>query len=404
MSRILRFRPFLSFFPVNWNNETYVAIQCNLNLLQQPVIFHSAIKEVLTLLIYGIKENEFKRILGTKLSVDEINKFIRMLDDNLLLESELWTSKFQNIKQTYFQAGLREPCLEGKLFPAKSDQRRALIKGWLSTSPSTDEIDNPDLIILPHIDYQRGWQIYANTIKSIKGLSRKRFAILIGTDHKPTTRLLSVSNKDYFIDGFRLPVWKDALVELNQKLGDWIFDDLINQKSEHSLEICLPFLETIWHDELLILPITVGGIDHLTKFEDLTSHSEFESFSSVLSEFLSDKIRDTVFILCIDFSHLGKTFGDPFEITDSLSEATRSFDNKLKEDFHFRSTKPLFEENVTLNLKQKVCGFSSLTLTRRIFDNLGLRLNSCSEFYRQAVTQNRECFVSFWGITSTVTS
>ncbi|MCS6961990.1 MAG: AmmeMemoRadiSam system protein B [Deltaproteobacteria bacterium] len=396
MERVLRFRPYLNFNWIIHEGQKYFIIDCQLKTLKNPILIHSSLVDVLLGLLHGVSELDFKAQLATKFSLDEINDFVRMLEDQCLLQNDQWEDALQKLKNDFKKSPVREPFLEGKSFPQDPESRRNLVKTWLNQIDEHSQIQ-PDVIILPHIDYQRGWQVYAETLKNMRVLDKKRFAVFIGTDHKAGSRLLSICNKPYHIAGFSMALDTEGIKYLEKTVGDWIFDDMINHISEHSLEITMPFLEPVWHNDIKTIPIIVGPVEQMRDYDELKVNSEFLLFTRALSEYLSDKLRQTVFVLGIDFSHLGKAFGDPFELDDSELEKTGDYDSRLKNTFEIKNSEQLFNAFATENLRQKVCGFSTMTLLRQVFDNLKIQLEAVFGRYRQSLTQNNECLVSFWG-------
>lgn len=396
MSRLLRFRRYLDFSKIHYGGQDYIAINCLIGLSKDPALIHVGMAGALSQLLTGIPETEFKYLLSKKFSIKEISEFVEMLDKLKFLESEQIEEEISELKKSYVSLEAREPWLEGRSFPATKAARVQLINDLLNQVDSRGQIET-DVIILPHIDYPRGWQVYAETVKSLKILEKKRFAVLIGTDHKGGSNLVSLCNKPYQLDGFKLEVDRQGINFLTQKAGDWILEDMIHHKTEHSLEITLPFLECILPKNIQTIPILVGAVENHRTYDELISNSQFKQFSSALAEYVSDKLTDTLFVLGIDFSHLGKSFGDPFEISDELLDRTQEYDSKLKASFEENTSKETFDRFVAENLRQKVCGFSSMILLREVLDKLSVKLEPLVERYRQAVNRSQECVVTFWG-------
>lgn len=396
MNRILKFRKYLDFSKIRYGDQEYIVVNCMLGLSKEPTLIHSSMAQALAGLLMGVPETEFKYFLAKSFPIKQVSEFVEMLDRLKLLESEEVDKEITDLKRQYISLQEREPWLQGKSFPEDRSSRIQYINELLAQVDQEKKFE-ADAIILPHIDFQRGWQVYAETIKSVKIPARKRFAVLIGTDHKAGSNLVAVCNKPYKIDGFRIDIDYSGVQFLTERAGDWILEDMIHHKTEHSLEITLPFLETVWSDHIKAIPILVGAVEQYRKHEELARDPQFSRFTNALAEYLSDKLNETVLILGIDFSHLGRSFGDPFEISDELLVNTQQFDSNVKLSFEEQKSVFLFDNFVADNLRQKVCGFSTMVLLREVFDKLGVKIEPFMGRYRQAVNRSNECVVTFWG-------
>ncbi len=397
MSRILKLRPFLDFSRTEVNQQEYLVVSCKLNLLQTPILINASLTSLVQMLYYGTDRFTIEQVFKGHFSKDDFEAFLRFLDDNLLLESEKWSETLSLLTSEYFNLSLRQSFLEGKLFAQDPEKRREEIRRFLQEVSISSALTDPDLIILPHIDYLRGYKVYSSVLKSISGFRKKRRCLLIGTDHKFTRRLLSLSNKSYGISDFIVQVDLPFVDQVKEKVGEWIFDDMFNQKTEHSLEITLPFLESVWSKDMVTSFVTMGSIENFRNADQLKSWSDFSAAFRGFTEILNNKLEETVIILAIDFSHLGKYFGDPFELDEATLKETKDFDHSLLDAFFNSSSDKLFEKHLSLNFKFKACGFSSLVFVKAVLESLGAKILPWAQFYEQSLTHNNNCLVSFFG-------
>jgi len=368
-------------------------LNCLHGLSPQPVIIHSSLSGFLRDLLEGIPQERLETILN-----QDLRLVLEALRKNFLLDNR----EYQELKaaqaRNFRDSPVREACFAGILYPAEPDERRLYVKSLLNRLETQSiQLSNPDVVIFPHIDYARGALAYAQALHVIKEISAKRLVILIGTDHKPSSRLFTVLNKDMSLPGKLFRVSKNALNQLERDVGQSIYENLFNHKTEHSIELALPFLEFLWHDDLEILPIIVSSFDNFRRYDDLKINPEFSAFTNSLKNLVTNPSQ-TLIVLCIDFSHLGQEFGDPFTINEIASEETKKFDFNLQEEFCKCCPQNLFDGFITLNFKQKVCGFSSLVTIAEFISSFSSRIELFHNFYDQA--KKPESLVSFFGTVS----
>jgi AmmeMemoRadiSam system protein B/AmmeMemoRadiSam system protein A len=183
---------------------------------------------------------------------------------------------------------VKEPSAAGTFYPADKKSLQNSVDGFLSKAEKIPSTGKLLALILPHAGYEFSGQVAAYGYKQIKG-SDIRKVILIGPSHHAGFRGASVYTKG----SFRTPLGD---VKINEKIAQ----DLVNEtadvkfypeayEKEHSLEVQLPFLQTVLKD-FTIVPILIGS----------PSRQTFEHLISKLTEILDDK---TLLIASTDLSH-----------------------------------------------------------------------------------------------------
>lgn len=149
----------------------------------------------------------------------------------------------------------RTPAVAGRFYPAHPQQLHDAIAGYLQEANPAGKV--PKAIIVPHAGYIYSGPVaasaYARLIPAAETISR---VVLIGPSHRVAFRGLAVSRATAYstplgdIEIDRASV--DALLQLP-------FVDYIEQAHalEHSLEVHLPFLQTVL-DQFKLVPIVAG--------------------------------------------------------------------------------------------------------------------------------------------------
>ena len=175
-----------------------------------------------------------------------------------------------SISSPILYGAVREPAVAGSFYPADSLELLKMVQGHLDSVENLPEIDGQLLaLIVPHAGLIYSGQIAAYGYKLLENSGIDK-VILCGPSHRFSFQGLSVFGP--FVN------WKTPLgvVKCNNSICDKLisFDnniEIIRQahQQEHSLEVQLPYLQTVL-DNFELIPIAMGNqdkenIDLLTK-------------------------------------------------------------------------------------------------------------------------------------------
>jgi MEMO1 family protein len=183
---------------------------------------------------------------------------------------------------------IKEPSVAGKFYPSDKQELKESVEGFLSKVQKGKRDGRLIAIISPHAGYRYSGQVAAYGYQEIKDSGIKK-VILIGASHHAEFKGASVYTKG----SFRTPLGD---VEINEKLSGSLLnvnaDVIFNPgafENEHSIEVQLPFLQTVLKD-FTIIPILIGSPTKQT----------FDYLISKLADILDEK---TVIVASTDLSH-----------------------------------------------------------------------------------------------------
>ncbi len=183
----------------------------------------------------------------------------------------------------------REPAFANQFYPADATQLEKEINKYLSDSEliiNKSELIN--ILIVPHAGYSYSGSIAASGYKQVENQDIKR-VILIGNSHQSFFDGAAVDDRDY---------WQTPLgqIETDQQVINELCNNHENincnrqpHNQEHSLEVQLPFLQTVL-DNFKIVPILLGQ----TKEKDL------QQLSQTIQENMDE---NTLVVISTDLSH-----------------------------------------------------------------------------------------------------
>jgi len=150
---------------------------------------------------------------------------------------------------------VREPAVAGLFYPADPGELRAMIAGFLRDVPVRDS--PPKALVVPHGGYLYSGAVAARAYAQLAPLrySVKR-VVLLGPSHRIALRGLAVTSAEIFTTPLgAVPVDREAVGEL-LTLPQVGYQDAAHEL-EHSLEVHLPFLQTLL-TRFSLIPLVVG--------------------------------------------------------------------------------------------------------------------------------------------------
>ncbi len=149
----------------------------------------------------------------------------------------------------------RPPAVAGMFYPGEADTLARNIRTMLSKAGKTGY--TPKALIVPHAGYIYSGPIAATAYAELKEIApRIRRVVLLGPTHRVAVRGLALPGADVFSTPLgEIPVDADAIHQIEH-----LPQVNVNAKahaSEHSLEVQLPFLQSVLGD-FKLLPLAVG--------------------------------------------------------------------------------------------------------------------------------------------------
>jgi len=200
---------------------------------------------------------------------------------------------------------IRQPAVAGQFYPADADILKFQIEKYIKdTSPSPllrkEGAILPPLakgrvgwggvkvIMVPHAGYNFSASVAAESYKTIEGKKYDNVFIICNSH---TAYFSGIAIDDH--DAWQTPLGE---VEVNKELAGKLIDNEIIKfnnsphQKEHSLEVQLPFLQTVLKPEFKIVPILFGN-DH---------DNDYKKLADVLSKNIS---TNDLIVISTDMSH-----------------------------------------------------------------------------------------------------
>lgn len=150
---------------------------------------------------------------------------------------------------------VRKPAVAGMFYPADAQALRSTLKQLLANA--TTHGSTPKALIVPHAGYIYSGPIAANAYHLLDSSHDKiKRIVLLGPSHRVPFQGLALSSAEFFSTPLGdIPIDQAGQSKLLNLSQVSFFDDA--HVMEHSLEVQLPFLQTVL-DQFSLIPIVVG--------------------------------------------------------------------------------------------------------------------------------------------------
>ncbi len=209
------------------------------------------------------------------------------------------TNKFSN--------NVREPAVAGMFYPATATELRASVESYLAQIPDTTPSPPAKAIVAPHAGYVFSGAVAAHSYASWRDLGdRVRRVVVLGPSHRVYLRGMALPASSAFITPLGRVDIDHELAEAVRSMPDVITDNTPHA-AEHSVEVQLPFLQTLFRN-FELLPIVVGD-------------ARAESVAAVLDRVWGG--AETRIVISTDLSHY-HSYTTANEIDSATSAAIRA--------------------------------------------------------------------------------
>lgn len=205
---------------------------------------------------------------------------------------------------------IRPPAVSGMFYPDNPRELAAMLRGFLDEAKSVPL--QPKALIAPHAGYIYSGPVAASAYALLQPLrERIRRVIVLGPVHRVWTPGLALPGVDAFDTPLgRIPLDQQAMAEIAGLPQVQVHPAAHAQ--EHSLEVQLPFLQSVLAD-FSLLPLAVGGADA-------------EAVAAVLERLWGGE--ETLIVVSSDLSHF-LSYAEAQQVDRATVAGILAFDNHL---------------------------------------------------------------------------
>ena len=312
---------------------------------------------------------------GAILASDEILSLVELLDEHGLLMTDRFFAIRQRLRDAFALAPGRAPYAAGKSFPNDAAELRELLDAFFLDAKGPGETpgdvgDGPPArgIVVPHIDFGRGGHAYAHGYLGLSKRGKPKTAIIFGVAHAPTPAPFVLTRKSFETPFGVLETDPEILDRLEAACQWDPYEHELVHRTEHSIEFQAVMLAYLYGTDVRIVPILCGQFSEDADLTEPDALEDVAAFLAACRDAAAPPDSRVTVVAGADLAHVGKRFGDPFDITDGIVRQVAARD---EEDLaHVTAVAPeTFYRSVMKDANQrKVCGLGCIYAALKTID------------------------------------
>lgn len=320
----------IELFAVPMGEEIVVAARDPLGYVDETLVLSPAACFIAAHLdgvngVEEIQQNFARRFENRILPAAAIHQVIQSLDDHFMLDNEHFREKERAVQEAFRAAPAREAAHVKGVYAAEPGPLRKQLEGYFKNEkgPGAEpaKADRPLAgVVAPHIDFHRGGPAYAWAYREVLSRKMADLYVVLGVAHMSPPVPFVLTAKDF--ETPLGPAQTDAeLARALAKDVDWDpFEHELTHRKEHSIEFQAVFLRycaDARKEDFKMLPILCAGD---------TDDARSTAFLSALAKRVRAYPGRVCLVGGVDLSHMGRRFGDDFDITPEVLDRMESGD------------------------------------------------------------------------------
>ena len=317
---------------------------------------------------------------GATLAAEQILDLVGRLDRNGFLQTEQFDNIVLGIREEFERADTRPAFLAGKSYPADPKELREYLDGQFAreggpgerqdTMPVDDDI-LPGLIV-PHIDFGRGGHSYAHGYSRLRRHAKPDTVIVFGVAHaaEPVPFILT---RKHFETPLGLVKTDQEIIGRLEKACTWdpyAFE--LAHRAEHSVEFQAVMLAHLYGSDIKIVPILCSMFGEDFSAGDPTATQPVTNFLETCNQCIQSSDKKVAVIASADLAHVGRRFGDPFDIDDEVIEAVAKRDAEDLSHVEALDADSFYASVMKDGNQRKVCGLNCIFSVLRALDGIAV--------------------------------
>ena len=304
------------------DSEGYVEGQV---ALSGPALFVAACLDG----VHGLEEirRDFKNhFQGIGIAAEQVEEIVGFLDEQGFLYSARFEVLRDQVDGAFLALEARPAALAGGGYPEDPQELRGFLDAMLEGAAAEGPGDGPLRgLVAPHIDFERGAGCYAAAYGRMQQCAPPEVVVIFGVSHVGVPVPFVLTRKDFETPLGVLQTDR-GIVDCLAGACDWDpFAYEMVHRMEHSIEFQAVLLARLFGESVRIVPILCSRLCEEEE-GDPGEAAGVQRFLSALREEIAG--RRTTVIAGADWAHVGRRFGDSFEIAEEDIARVRARDEE----------------------------------------------------------------------------
>jgi len=298
--------------------------------------------------------------VGRGLALPTLQQLVAQLDDAGLIEGPVFDAILAKMRADFDAAPVLPPASTAQFAEALIQRKPdgspdeeppddatlakrlgEIFDAWIgealknATDPALSQL--PKAVVVPHIDYPRGWINYASAYGRLRVADRPDRVIILGTNHFGQSTGVCGCDKGYQTILGVCPSDPTLIAAMRRRVGDKLFENRFDHEREHSIELQIPWIQHVFgKDEKGEFPMVFGALIHDPALKNGESYDnqgvDLQPFVDALKATIAELPGRTLVVSSADLSHVGPAFGDQQPLAGEEEPATAARNKVFQHD------------------------------------------------------------------------
>jgi len=367
--------------PVEHEGNTFIVLRDTTGYVEEQLLLTPAAFFIASLFdgeksVEDIQVAFSRQFGGLRVSEAQVREVAEYLDDHGFLLNRQFEAIRQRIDGDFAASATRPAWLAGRGYPSEPDALRTMIDGFFTDESGPGALAEPAVgshlpgLIVPHIDFHRGHAGYAHGYGKLFAREKPDVVFIFGVAHAGAPVPFILTRKH-----FETPFGN---VETDQHIVSRLADVCTwdpfawegRHRTEHSIEFQAVMLAYRYGPDVKIVPILCASL--CARYEDDAPRDNPATvrFLEACRAIASEPGRKVAVIAGADLAHVGKCFGDSFEIDDTV---VRNVADRDHEDLAHITGNAVDAESFYRSVmkdgnERKVCGLNCIYATLKTLE------------------------------------
>jgi hypothetical protein len=262
---------------------------------------------------------------GVRIDGEQILGIVRSLDQLYFLSNQRSRARLEEMDAAWLAQDVRPAAHAGNSYPDDPEELTDFLQALFDADGSPAEDGELLGILTPHIDLQIGPQVYVPAFRQLEQ-SEVETVVILGTSHYSYEDLFILTEKNFLTPLGTLPTDREFVRMLRAESGDLFTHRDVAHKEEHSIEFPVVFLQHIYGNERVrIVPILCTSFEeYLVEGSRAIADEKYAAFLKAFRATRQKLGRKIRFVLSVDWSHVGRKFGDDHDAAEVLDDVRES--------------------------------------------------------------------------------
>jgi hypothetical protein len=278
--------------------------------------------------IVDVQETFARHASGKLLMSDDIMKVVACLETQGFLCTKTFEQIRSRVVGDFLRQPVREAYLAGKSYYDAPEELRDYLDDLLAAQAAIDDCSARPLggAIVPHIDFERGREAYARAYGRLACMEPPETVFIFGVAHNGARSPFILTKKAFDTPFGPLAAGESCIDRMAEACAWNAYEDEYLHRTEHSIEFQAVMLAHLFGPGIKIVPVLCGLFcQDLDRIEQPPG-PEVERFLDACAGIYKESGGKMMVIAGGDLAHVGRRFGDDFDIDDDITAKIERID------------------------------------------------------------------------------